>query len=1058
MSLVVVNVSAGSTTTTLPLISSVPGGMITIKDSGSASASNTITILTTAGNTFETGTYIINTPLGYITFLGIDTRWRVIGTSYPNVPVYTSTIVPTPGTPGPTNATLTALTVSGQTSLQTLSTIGQAVFFSSVQVQGGLSVFSSITARNINFTGLLTSNGTTFSGAPPGINSAGSVGINSASNASYSLLVTGNQSNTGTLNVTGLTTLVNSSNTGTLGVAGATTLAGTLNVTGLTTLVNSSNTGTLGVAGATTLVNSSNTGTLGVAGATTMAGTLNVTGLTTHVNSSNTGIMGVAGATTLTGTLGVTGLTTLVNSSNTGTLGVAGNISLSNLTFKTNLSSISLGINSGGSQASNAIAIGIFAGSTLQAVNAVAVGTSAGQSSQSADSVAIGNAAGSSSQGASAVAIGLSAASTLQGSNSVAIGAGSGQSSQGINSVAVGRNTGLANQGAAAVAIGLNSGFQGQGATSIAMGESAAQNFQGQKAVAIGYFAGLSNQGASAVAIGNSAGVTNQAANSININASGTTLNNTTSGLFVNPVRFLTGGSNIASYNVTTSEVFYSDTAQISSLILSGTFSANATGVPVQLSPATSYNGTVSAYATTTPITLSAGFTGFNGNGSVYVSANDLLLKGQDLSWPGSNSAAASILIQSGRSVNGAQNSDNQIQFNTGGAQRGFFSENGLTATRFQANGGNMTARIGGVYNYDNVNYLNYSSSYYTINWIPGAAGTNTFDTVSQGCAGIICSAQSGNAFINFYVNNMSGASNAPTRVGFFNTSGLNVTEKITVGNFGNVAWNAQNRGEVRCTGDGNKGIAIDPANSRIMVYDWNVGSLQPLSISASSLSIPNINGNLTATGGITASGNSGSIGVPGTGGGQTITNCITGGGVTLGKFFSGDSPFVYGNPSLTLHSSNAIVAVLGEIRADKGYSIGKLVYEIKNNFFYSWNGNGDANLFNGTLPTSSTNYLLEVDIFPNPQSSGRTGQDSFAIWIVADNVTGTSGTLAGRDAYVSLDGNVLNTLGNNKSYPRTRAMAILGPGSAFGVVVKDLGTDDAWDFNIYARATSIGT
>ena len=74
------------------------------------------------------------------------------------------------------------------------STVGQAAFYSSVQIQGGLSVFSSLTATNINFTGILYSNGAVFQGGGagiPGINSVGTIGINSASNASYSLFVSG---------------------------------------------------------------------------------------------------------------------------------------------------------------------------------------------------------------------------------------------------------------------------------------------------------------------------------------------------------------------------------------------------------------------------------------------------------------------------------------------------------------------------------------------------------------------------------------------------------------------------------------------------------------------------------------------------------------------------------------------------------------------------------------------------------------------------------------------------------------------------------------------------
>ena len=154
---------------------------------------------------------------------------------------------------------------------------------------------------SINFSGALYSNGTLFTGGggtPAGINSAGNIGINSASNASNALFVSGTQSNTGNLFIGGTTFLVASSNTGTLGVAGVTTLSntsntGTLGVAGVTTLSNTSNAGTLGVAGLTTLTNSSNTGTLGVAGVTTLS------------NTSNTGTLGVRGITTLSSNVGI---------------------------------------------------------------------------------------------------------------------------------------------------------------------------------------------------------------------------------------------------------------------------------------------------------------------------------------------------------------------------------------------------------------------------------------------------------------------------------------------------------------------------------------------------------------------------------------------------------------------------------------------------------------------------------------------------------------------------------------------------------------------------------
>jgi hypothetical protein len=74
------------------------------------------------------------------------------------------------------------------------------------------------------------------------------------------------------------------------------------------------------------------------------------------------------------------------------------------------------------------------------------------------------------------------------------------------------------------------------------------------------------------------------------------------------------------------------------------------------------------------------------------------------------------------------------------------------------------------------------------------------------------------------------------------------------------------------------------------------------------------VNCNITAGGGITASGNSGSITVLGTNGGaggQTVTTCLTGGGVTIGQFFSGNGPFIYGTPSLTLQSANGTIGLM---------------------------------------------------------------------------------------------------------------------------------------------------
>lgn len=68
------------------------------------------------------------------------------------------------------------------------------------------------------------------------------------------------------------------------------------------------------------------------------------------------------------------------------------------------------------------IAIGDFAGETLQSTQSIAIGESAGRTNQSPVAVAIGADAGKESQGIRGVAIGKDAARENQGVHSVAIG------------------------------------------------------------------------------------------------------------------------------------------------------------------------------------------------------------------------------------------------------------------------------------------------------------------------------------------------------------------------------------------------------------------------------------------------------------------------------------------------------------------------------------------------------------------------------------------------------------------------------------------------------------
>jgi hypothetical protein len=224
-------------------------------------------------------------------------------------------------------------------------------------------------------------------------------------------------------------------------------------------------------------------------------------------------------------------------------------------------------------QGSYATALGFLAGETSQDDYAVAIGNYSGNFSQGSRAVAIGNYAGQSSQGRASVAIGDNAASDNQGSHAVSIGNQSGQTaqdyaataignyaghhSQGYEATAIGDKCGTSHQGSRAVAIGHRVGYSSQGSSAVAIGAYAAQSNQGSAAVAIGLDAGQNDQGLNAIAIGAYAGQTSQAANSIVLNASGVALDTSNTGFYVNPVRYVAGGSsNVLGYNTTTGEIF----------------------------------------------------------------------------------------------------------------------------------------------------------------------------------------------------------------------------------------------------------------------------------------------------------------------------------------------------------------------------------------------------------------------------------------------------------------------------------------------------------------------
>jgi hypothetical protein len=207
------------------------------------------------------------------------------------------------------------------------------------------------------------------------------------------------------------------------------------------------------------------------------------------------------------------------------------------------------------------IRYGIQAGHTSQGSFGIAIGYQAGQGTQASGGISIGYNAGLGGGGVGTMING-------QGTNAIAIGTNAGGTRQLDNAIAIGTNAGQGTQSSGAIAIGYNAGLGGasgtfifgQGSNAIAIGVSAGTSKQGTCAIAIGDNAGSQTQGQYAIAMGYYAGRTNQTANSIIINATGTDLSSMdVSGLFIAPIRRVTGITQALYYNTSTKEIVYSD-------------------------------------------------------------------------------------------------------------------------------------------------------------------------------------------------------------------------------------------------------------------------------------------------------------------------------------------------------------------------------------------------------------------------------------------------------------------------------------------------------------------
>jgi hypothetical protein len=168
----------------------------------------------------------------------------------------------------------------------------------------------------------------------------------------------------------------------------------------------------------------------------------------------------------------------------------------------------------------------------------------------------IGTNAGEDTQDSSAIAIGNNAGKNQQHANSLAIGVNAGQKNQGTFSIAIGKNSGQNSQDYSAVSVGQNAGQNEQSNNAVAVGQNAGQSNQQQYAIAIGTSAGQISQGTSSIAIGHDAGQTNQPANCIILNASSKSLNASTPGLFIQPLRSASQ-SNPLFYNSISNELTY---------------------------------------------------------------------------------------------------------------------------------------------------------------------------------------------------------------------------------------------------------------------------------------------------------------------------------------------------------------------------------------------------------------------------------------------------------------------------------------------------------------------
>ena len=576
-----------SGTVSIPLTSSIPNRTFTVKDFYGAASNSTIILQTQAPDVFENGSsnLVINNNFGAITLYSGETGiWNVLTGSIQNSMTVSSLI----------------------TSTLSISSYTFAINSNSFTLQNNTSTLLRFTGGNLNVSSMTLSS---FSLYDSGLLSNVNIRLSSltllANNSSISgggggsIDPTYITSTVAGLGQTYLSTLSLTSTVAGLGqtyvssiLVGSNYINSTITGLGQTYVSTPSLTSTVAGLGQTYLssilvgsnyINSTITG-LGQTYVSTPSLTSTVAGLGQTYLSTPSLVSTVAGLgqtylstpslqSTVAG-LGQTYISAPLNLARISSLAVS-TLALSTFTlFTQGPSSLIITNSNPGNFIVSSMNLGINTSEPLYPldVNGVA----------NFSSISLGNGNASFLARFQSLAIGYQAGAYGLGSNSLALGYQAGYSNQGLGTTALGQLAGAYGQGLYGLALGNTAGYSNQGLYGTAIGYQAGFVAQCNFGVAIGYTAGYSNQGSNAIAIGNGAGFSNQSTNSIAIgwlagqgttatssiilNASGATLNSSTPGLFVKPVRFVTGAGNIVHFNTATSEIAYSDTTQLTSI------------------------------------------------------------------------------------------------------------------------------------------------------------------------------------------------------------------------------------------------------------------------------------------------------------------------------------------------------------------------------------------------------------------------------------------------------------------------------------------------------------